>query len=184
MILPPDDSVARPLAGRSHACAAAPDAPRSADAQNNAVTRGASSTACRRRHPPSLRADRKPSDAPHNMPHPRLPRHPAARGIPPPHFSRQPRFRRLRAALPLSCFCSPRGFRLLPPRSIPRAFSCAFPALLPDSIPPFCASFVKSRHKLHAVAQNLCNAAHLRALRPDRRRNFPATPSAGHGLPT
>ncbi len=38
-----------------------------------------------------------PSDAPHNMPHPRLPRHPAARTIPHPHFSRQPRFRRIRA---------------------------------------------------------------------------------------
>ena len=49
------------------------------DAQNNAATRGASSTACRRRNPPSLRAGRNPSDAPHNMPHPRLPRHPAVR---------------------------------------------------------------------------------------------------------
>ena len=70
-----------------------------------------------------------------------------------------------------------------PPR-FPRAFSCAFPALLPDSVPPFCASFVKNRNKLHAVAQNLCKAAHLRALRPGLRSNCPATSPAGHRSPT
>lgn len=70
-----------------------------------------------------------------------------------------------------------------PPR-FPRAFSCAFPALLPHSIPPFCASFVKKHHKVRAAAQNLCNAAHLRALRPGLRSNCPATSPAGHRSPT
>lgn len=39
------------------------------DAQNNAVTRGASSTACRRRKPPCLRAGCNPSDAPRQTGH-------------------------------------------------------------------------------------------------------------------
>lgn len=114
------------------------------DAQNNAATRGASSTACRRRTDDS--PEKCSTRRPHNMPHPRLPRHPAARTIPPPHFSRRPQFRRLRAdrraspnalseatfirvrsaglqfsarprssrAQPPPCFRSPGGFRLLP----------------------------------------------------------------------
>lgn len=165
---------------------------------------------------------------PHNMPHPRLPRHPAARAIPFPHFfppasvpthPRRPpslperpfrsdlhsgAFRRApvfspapvkpRAAPALLPFPAripaspPRPTRSLfpafdPPR-FPRAFSCAFPALLPHSIPPFCASFVKKHHKVRAAAQNLCNAAHLRALRPGLRSNCPATSPAGRSLPT
>ena len=48
----------------------APQRPmRRASQQNNAVTRGASSTACRRRNPPSLRAGCKPSDAPRQTGH-------------------------------------------------------------------------------------------------------------------
>lgn len=192
------------------------------DAQNNAATRGASSTASRRRTDDNAEKRR-----------PMLPATCRIRvfpATPPPArfrsltFSRQPRFRRLRAdrraspnalseatfirvrstglqfsarlrssrAQPPPCFRSPRGFRLLPraprapcsPRSIPRAFSCAFPALLPHSIPPFCASFVKKHHEACAAAQNLCNAAHLRALRPGLRSNCPATFSAGRSLPT
>lgn len=113
------------------------------------------------------------------------------RTIPHPHFSRMPavpthpRSPRPASVPRADSDFSPRTL-LSPcsPRSIPRAFSCAFPALLPDSVPPFCASFVKNRNKLHAVAQSLRSAAHLRALLSGLRRNFPATPSAGHGLPT
>lgn len=297
------------------------------DAQNNAATRGASSTACRRRNPPSLRAGRNPSDGPgqtghgqaapgslpqapvigfhrrssrsppaqhlsyplpaepprsipptlvrqapgrprrtfetpvsartfarlppmsafsrppadeqtttrksavrrpRNIPHPRLPRYPATRAIPFPHFfppASVPTHPRRPPSLPERPFRSdlhsgafrrapvfspapvkPRAAPALlpfpariptsPPRSalplvpasdpprFPRAFSCAFPALLPHSIPPFCASFVKKHHKVRAAAQNLCNAAHLRALRPGLRSNCPATSPAGHRSPT
>ena len=276
------------------------------DAQNNAATRGASSTACRRRNPPSLRAGRNPSDAPRadrprsvhapgdrapapalgfhrrssrsppaqhlsyplpaeprsipptlvrqapgrprrtfetpvsartfarlppmsavsrppadeqtttrksavrrprNIPHLRLPRHPATRTIPFPHFSRRPQFRRIRAdrraspnAFPKrpSFGCVPPGSSFQPgpgqaarsprPASVPRAdsdfspalcslpvprvrspaFSCAFPALLPDSVPLFCASFVKKHYKVSTrCAKPLQRRASSRsALRP------------------
>lgn len=197
------------------------------DAQNNAATRGASSTACRRRTDDS--PEKCSTRRPHNMPHPRLPRHPAVRprdsapslfppaSVPTPPrrppslperpfrsdlhsgaFHRAPVFSpapvKPRAAPALLPF--PARIPTSPPRSalplvpasdpprFPRAFSCAFPALLPHSIPPFCASFVKKHHKVRAAAQNLCNAAHLRALRPGLRRNSTATSPAGHRSPT
>ena len=196
------------------------------DAQNNAATRGASSTASRRRTDDNAEKRR-----------PMLPATCRIRvfpATPPPAqfrsltFSRQPRFRRLRAdrraspnAFPKrpSFGCVPPGSSFQPgpgqaarssrpaspfparipaspprptrslfpafdPSRFPRAFSCAFPALLPHSIPPFCASFVKKHHKVRAAAQNLCNAAHLRALRPGLRSNCPATSPAGHRSPT
>ena len=41
---------------------------------------------------------------------------------------------------------SPRFALPCSPHSIPHSFSCAFPALLPNSASPFCASFVKNRY--------------------------------------
>lgn len=152
-------------------------------------------------------AEKLSADAPHNMPHPSLPRYPpsarfrtltfpagrssdaSAQTAEPPRtpfrsdlhsgafrrlqFSARPRSSR--AQLP-PCFRSPRGFRLLPraprapcsPRSIPRAFSCAFPALLPHSVPLFCASFVKKHYKVSTrCAKPLQRRASSRsALRP------------------
>lgn len=230
MILPPDDSVARPFAGRADACAAAPDAPRSADAQNNAATRGAVST-LRRRKPPCLRAGCNPSDAPRaDRPRSGCAGEPAAspgnRVSPPPFPACAPlpavRPRDSVPSLfpPASVPTPPRrppslperpfrsdlhsgAFRRAPvfspapvkPRaaparhaSVPRAdsdfspalrspsgsrvrspaFSCAFPALLPDSVPLFCASFVKKHYKVSTrCAKPLQRRASSRsALRP------------------
>ena len=183
--------------------------------------------------PPTLvrRCPRSPGIAPTNRRQPGKVQHPtrpatcrirvfpAAQGDSAPHFSRRPRFRRLRAdrrASPNALFeatfirvrsaglqfsARPRssraqrppagyskiGFHRIrpfpaglgsgahipapamlpfpariptsPPRSalplvpasdpprFPRAFSCAFPALLPHFAPPFCASFVKKHHE-------------------------------------